>query len=785
LFGYFQLYLYETTGKIIGALWNVPNNIPRVGSTFWDVNHYGALIAALLPIAGAYFLSEKAWKSKIYFFIVSVSMTGALFLTNSRTAWITDGVALIAFATILLYRKIGTKGFAYIITGLLLIIIPLSIAYSHKNGTFRADVKGYFHYRLDSYDSHMLLIQGAFEVFQQYPILGGGYGSFFEHFNKTPTSAVFFGRDPAAFNTRVPAHTIWGELLAESGAVGFTVYLCLFLLITFVLIFVALKSTQSSTVLLSAAMASSYIGLHLAGIFYSYNSEFFWIITILFFTYGYNKLNEIGNYTDVFKHFFKTNKLPTLIIIVLAFTLVFWQLGSTHLIPWDEAIYAKIAKNMVVTNEYIFQTWKQHQPWYEKPPLYMWMSAGFMQILGFAELAPRLPSAIFGFGLVILTYLFAKKLFGTTAAFFASLSLVTTTQFLYYSRTGMVDVTTAFFVTAALIVYYKTTEKNSAWLWLLTGLLIGLGSMVKGVIGLLPLPIILLSDVFIYRRFSFKNYLLLMVSTSAIILPWHIMMYQKYGFAFIKDYIGYHVLDRAIENIEDKGRPIWWYFIVIKVSMRIWFITLLGAFPLALKKVWNKDKNFSFLTLWAIFIFVFFSVAKSKLVWYIIPFYPVAAVLNGYFIAVAINFVTKRLRLEKFVWFKYVFVLLLTLGSLGYLFVNKGLVYTGDLTGSQARLMQAKDRIFGTTRIVYLDRIELPIALYYTDSPFEVVDFLAAKRVPKVSSTDPLILITKKGRYSATVPGHLKPAVTVLEDGDYVLWYLPPEVGTFKLSSVN
>ncbi|GIW69596.1 MAG: hypothetical protein KatS3mg101_0343 [Patescibacteria group bacterium] len=48
LFGWFQLYLYQTREVIIGALWNIPGNIPRVGATFWDVNHYGAFFGGLI-----------------------------------------------------------------------------------------------------------------------------------------------------------------------------------------------------------------------------------------------------------------------------------------------------------------------------------------------------------------------------------------------------------------------------------------------------------------------------------------------------------------------------------------------------------------------------------------------------------------------------------------------------------------------------------------------------------------------------------------------------------------
>jgi hypothetical protein len=41
--------------------------------------------------------------------------------------------------------------------------------------------------------------------------------------------------------------------------------------------------------------------------------------------------------------------------------------------------------------------------------------------------------------------------------------------------------------------------------------------------------------------------------------------------------------------IEDKGNPIWWYVIILKVSMRIWFISLMPALIFALIRLFKRD----------------------------------------------------------------------------------------------------------------------------------------------------------------------------------------------------
>ncbi|OGC77315.1 hypothetical protein A2619_04740 [candidate division WWE3 bacterium RIFOXYD1_FULL_39_9] len=786
LFGYFQYFLYETTGKIIGALWNIPGNIPRIGSTFWDVNHYGSLLAALLPIACVLVLTERKVKSKLFFAVVSVSFVVSLLLTNSRTAWIIDAVALIVFVSLFLYRKIGLKGIGLVILSLILMSTPLVIEYMNKASPFRAKVKQYFHYRLDSFDSHILLLTGTYQIFEAYPILGGGYGGFFEHFNKTKIAPVYFSRDPAGLNTRVPAHTIWGELIAETGILGLSTYALLIFVLSAVLLYGALHGQTLEKSLLSTAMFSVLIGWMIGGIFYSFNSEFFWIVIVLFYLYGLNVVKSQSSLREVLSVFIRSNKLAVITILIISVTLIGIGLNSTHLIPWDEAIYSKIAKNMITTGDYITQRWWTDKEWYEKPALYMWMAAGSMKLLGYTSLAVRLPSAIFGILTIVFTYIFAKRIFNKTSAFLAALSIATTAQFLYYSRASMLDVTCGFFILTALYLYY-CWKPSRAWVaYLISGLFMGLAVMTKGVVGFIPFAVVFvfeLVQIIINKKFdrsAVNGLLIFLLGSLAIALPWHIRMYQLYGVSFVDNYIGYHVFDRAFSAIEDKGRPFYWYLIVLKVSMRVWFVILIPSLVyLFYKIVKYKERVSIFLAVWLIFVFTFFSAAQSKLVWYITPIYPVAAIIIGRFITDSMSWFFRRYPKYDSVVVKALLIYVITVSSLFYLFLNRKLVYTSDLTGSQARLMVHKDKVFGTKEQVFLDRIEVPLALFYTDSPFTIIDFVpdVGSRVPEVAKeTERLILVTKKGRYSEKVEGYGYKPIVIKEDGDWVLWYLPSEL---------
>lgn len=801
LFGYLQIFLYYKYNFIIGAFWNIPERLPRVGSVFWDVNHFGAFLAALMPVLGILIVFAKTWKNRLLNSLMFFVMLSILLITNSRTAWIAAFFSFLIFSTVLLIQKYKMKGIVGVLLTVIILTLPVFHEYSDKSSPFRAKVKDYFHYRIDSFDSHLLLLRGTFAVFEDYPVLGGGYGGFFEHFIRTDVASEYLGRDPAGLNTRVPAHTIWGEQLSETGIVGTSAYIFLMFTIVGTIFYASFNLSDTKQRLLTNAMGSALMGWLIGGVFYSYKSEFFWLIFFLYFIYAISLLKAKFLFQNVVSFYFRSKYWPPIIVGAISFILIFWGLGSTHLIPWDEAIYAKVAKNMVLSGNYLDPHWWPNLLWFEKPPLLMWFMSFFINLFGLSSWAVRLPSAIFGFLTVLLTYKFGTKLYNKTVGVIAGLVLVTTFQFLYYSRAAMMDVSLTFFVTLALYYYWNAglTLKNRYWI--LSGLSIGFGVMIKGVVGFLPFLVIAVHQLILI--FSKKQKLdmnlvkgmtLSAFASLVIFMPWHIYMYIKFGYPFIQNYIGYHVLERATHGIEDKGRPWYWYFTVLKVSMRIWYVALLVAFPVSLLTTFTSIRKFVikntpfglysymkdlFIVVYAVTIFAFFAIAKSKLVWYIIPIYPATSIIVGLFIERIVRLLAPKSIIKKSLILYLIFVV-----GLFYLFLEKKLVYTGDLTYKQAELIQEKDLKYGVESKLYADRIELPLLLYYSDGPFEVVDFGPLQEIlSNAKYTESVIFITKESRFRAFSADHPDLQLDARED-EWVLGYKPSmEVQDLKLLS--
>jgi hypothetical protein len=85
--------------------------------------------------------------------------------------------------------------------------------------------------------------------------------------------------------------------------------------------------------------------------------------------------------------------------------------------------------------------------------------------------------------------------------------------------------------------------------------------------------------------------------------------------------------------------------------------------------------------------------------------------------------------------------------------------------------MMLKDKILGTDDRFFVDRIELPLAMFYTDSPFEVLDYQPLKgRTPGVFYEESMVVLAKRGRSEILVPGIRGKKHILAEEKDWVLF---------------
>src|SRR5687767_11889277 len=144
-----------------------------------------------------------------------------------------------------------------------------------------------------------------------------------------------------------------------------------------------------------------------------------------------------------------SNWVSLLVLILIAAIALLWKLGGSSLAAWDEAIYAQVSREIVQNGDWLTLHW-QYQPWFEKPPLFIWSTALFYRLFGVSELWARVPSALSGTALIVVTYLIGKLKDNERAGILAALVLLTSYHFLSFSRFGTMDVMLTLFIYVAV-----------------------------------------------------------------------------------------------------------------------------------------------------------------------------------------------------------------------------------------------------------------------------------------------------------------------------------------------
>ncbi len=310
-------------------------------------------------------------------------------------------------------------------------------------------------------------------------------------------------------------------------------------------------------------------------------------------------------------------------VIALAAALFLFHLGSYGLWEPDEARYAEIAREMIVSHDYVLPH-LNYVPYVEKPPLLYWLTAAHFRILGETEFAARLISARSAVLGVLVTMLFTMRVFDRRRAMLASAILVTSPLYAVMAQVLTTDMLLATLVTIALFAFFLHWRDGGRWRWLMY-VAIALAILAKGPIGaVLPILVVL---VFLWwqrglsagiKRLGLPSGLLL---TAAIAAPWFAAVAMRQP-GFVQFYfIGEH-LRRFIEPSFSHGAPIYFYVPVLLMGMMPWALLAPLCRPPA-----NRDPRVAFVAISASVIFIFFSLASGKLISYILPALPPLAIL--------------------------------------------------------------------------------------------------------------------------------------------------------------
>jgi 4-amino-4-deoxy-L-arabinose transferase-like glycosyltransferase len=134
----------------------------------------------------------------------------------------------------------------------------------------------------------------------------------------------------------------------------------------------------------------------------------------------------------------RNNLLPYLLIVLGGMLLFFPFLGNVPLFDWDEVNFAEIAREMIVTKDYLNVQIDYH-PFWEKPPLFIWMQVASMKLFGINEFAARFPNAVCGIVTLLILFRIGKKLYNEKMGIIWVLVYAGSILPFFYFKSGIID----------------------------------------------------------------------------------------------------------------------------------------------------------------------------------------------------------------------------------------------------------------------------------------------------------------------------------------------------------
>jgi 4-amino-4-deoxy-L-arabinose transferase-like glycosyltransferase len=325
------------------------------------------------------------------------------------------------------------------------------------------------------------------------------------------------------------------------------------------------------------------------------------------------------------------------ILIVASFN-IFYNLGIVPIYSWDEARHGVSAYEMLKSNNYIVNTYAyKNDYWNLKPPISYWAIILGYKIAGFNALGLRIFSAFAAMLTILAIAIFSLYRYGRLASLISTVVLTTTIPFIteHCARTGDADSLYVLFFTSAMISL-ALIEKNNKWMYCF-GVSFALAFLTKslhaGSIVVIGIVYLTLSKVLF--KLKIKQIFLMILSASIPIFIWGILRYVNDGVDFFKTMIEFDLMARTTRPLEGHIGGYCYYLEHLQWSYFYWNLvfvaTTMACIVLSHKYITDKKLvNYNLiLGLWIVITFILYTIAKTKISWYVLPIYPAVAVSIG------------------------------------------------------------------------------------------------------------------------------------------------------------
>lgn len=346
-------------------------------------------------------------------------------------------------------------------------------------------------------------------------------------------------------------------------------------------------------------------------------------------------------------------------IIVLGAFFRFYNITEKGFFISDESFFAMVAKTLatipkvvidgVINHRENLGSYIKEQLWWGAQnttarPGFIFPVAFLMMILGTHDYVPFIFNALLGALSILLVYLAGISIFKSPKiALAASFLLAISNYHIFYSRTGLSQITTGFFLVFAVLLYLRTFEKddNLAQKLFLTGLCLGyLLSTHQSIVPMIGV-VFLFDFIFLGKNFREKIHRLfyLGIGTVLIVFFWEIILGARKliaKFFYLSGNVHTYLEELLFLFWNNVGgwpsNPDKFFYFDLLKRFDDWILVallFLGILIFVIKKDWrNKKVIFIFILTW--FVSIFWSFVPLKVPRIFAIFTPFLALFAAY-----------------------------------------------------------------------------------------------------------------------------------------------------------
>jgi 4-amino-4-deoxy-L-arabinose transferase-like glycosyltransferase len=330
---------------------------------------------------------------------------------------------------------------------------------------------------------------------------------------------------------------------------------------------------------------------------------------------------------------------PTQIaLLALIAALLLAPAGGSGSLDRAEVYFLDGARAMIERGDYLVPHYRG-EPFFDKPALTYWLIAVFLKVFGPTAEAARLASALACIGVILATVWLGTLLFDRRAALASGWIVATTLPLLTFGRIAMSDIFMTCLSTLAVGLAVKALDGSAArWPVIGLGIVLGLGFLTKGPVAVLLPGLAILALAWTRRRTTTRPgpglLALALLLFLAVSLSWYIAIGLRLGLEPLRYFFLRENLERFAASTYASSRGPWYYPVTYLAQGLPWSVFL----PLAIWAGWRAPARAGLRAVrWLVaalaLMLVPLSLSRGKLDYYLLPLYPLAALILGHLFA--------------------------------------------------------------------------------------------------------------------------------------------------------